>query len=69
MRLRSHIAQFEAMLEEGSPIGRKMDFLVKEINREYKNIGSKCSDVEMSRIVVEIKGEIEKIREQVQNIE
>ena len=69
VRLRSHIAQFRTMLEEGSPIGRKMDFLVQEFNRESNTIGSKCSDVALSRVVVELKGEIEKIREQVQNIE
>ena len=69
VRLRSHLAQLEEMLARGGPVGRKLDFLVQEFNREANTIGSKCSDVEMSKLVVEIKGEIEKIREQVQNIE
>lgn len=69
VRLRSHIAQFRAMLEEGSPIGRKMDFLVQELNRESNTIGSKCSDAALARVVVELKSEIEKIREQLQNVE
>lgn len=69
VRLRSHMAQFRAMLEEGSPIGRKMDFLVQEFNRESNTIGSKCSDAALARVVVELKSEIEKIREQLQNVE
>lgn len=69
VRLRSHIAQFRAMLEEGSPIGRKMDFLVQEFNRESNTIGSKCSDASLAKVVVELKSEIEKIREQLQNVE
>lgn len=69
VRLRSHLAQLDDMLSKGEPIGRKLDFLIQEFNREANTIGSKCSDVEMARIVVELKGEIEKIREQVQNIE
>ncbi len=69
VRLRSHLSQLEEMLTKGGAIGRKLDFLIQEFNREANTIGSKCSDVEMSRLVVEIKGEIEKIREQVQNIE
>ena len=69
VRLRSHLAQLDEMLTKGGAIGRKLDFLIQEFNREANTIGSKCSDVEMSRLVVEIKGEIEKIREQVQNIE
>ena len=69
VRLRSHIAQFRAMLEEGSPIGRKMDFLVQEFNRESNTIGSKCSDAALTVVVVELKSEIEKIREQLQNLE
>ena len=69
VRLRSHIAQLRGMLESGSPIGRKMDFLVQEFNREANTIGSKCNDVEVSKIVVDLKAEIEKIREQIQNIE
>ena len=68
-RLRSHIAQFRTMLEEGSPIGRKMDFLVQEFNRESNTIGSKCSDASLAKVVVDLKSEIEKIREQLQNVE
>ena len=67
--LRSHIAQFRTMLEEGSPIGRKMDFLVQEFNRESNTIGSKCSDASLAKVVVDLKSEIEKIREQLQNVE
>ncbi len=69
VRLRSHIAQFRAMLEEGSPVGRKMDFLVQEFNRESNTIGSKCSDAALAKVVVDLKSEIEKIREQLQNVE
>ena len=57
------------MLGQGGAIGRKLDFLIQEFNREANTIGSKCSDVETASIVVSIKGEIEKIREQIQNIE
>ena len=69
VRLRSHIAQFRTMLCEGSPIGRKMDFLVQEFNRESNTIGSKCSDASLAKVVVDLKSEIEKIREQLQNVE
>lgn len=69
VRLRSHIAQFRTMLEEGSPIGRKMDFLVQEFNRESNTIDSKCSDASLAKVVVDLKSEIEKIREQLQNVE
>ena len=69
VRLRSHIAQMRSMLAEGSPIGRKMDFLVQEFNRESNTIGSKCNDSAVTKIVIELKSEIEKIREQIQNIE
>ncbi|MBQ9413422.1 MAG: YicC family protein [Oscillospiraceae bacterium] len=69
VRLRSHIAQLRGMLETGSPIGRKMDFLIQEFNREANTIGSKCSDGAITKTVIELKSEIEKIREQVQNIE
>lgn len=69
VRLRSHLSQLDEILEQGGAIGRKLDFLIQEFNREANTIGSKCSDVEMARLVVELKGEIEKIREQVQNIE
>ena len=69
VRLRSHLDQLGQMLEQGGAIGRKLDFLIQEFNREANTIGSKCSDVTLARVVVELKGEIEKIREQVQNIE
>ena len=69
VRLRSHIMQMREMLEAGSPIGRKMDFLIQEFNREANTIGSKCSDSAVTKLVIELKSEIEKIREQVQNIE
>ena len=69
VRLHSHIAQFREMLAGGSPIGRKLDFLIQEFNREANTIGSKCSDIDIARQVVDIKAEIEKIREQIQNIE
>ena len=69
VRLRSHLAQMRGMLAEGSPIGRKMDFLVQEFNRESNTIGSKCSDSAVTKLVIELKSEIEKIREQIQNIE
>ncbi len=69
VRLRSHIAQFREMLESGEPIGRKLDFLVQEMNRETNTIGSKVQDIEVTKIVVDQKSEIEKIREQIQNIE
>ncbi|WP_343231659.1 YicC/YloC family endoribonuclease [Tissierella simiarum] len=69
VRLRSHIKQFLSILEENEPIGRKLDFLVQEMNREINTIGSKASDLIISNLVVEIKSEIEKIREQVQNVE
>ena len=69
VRLRSHIAQFQEMLESTEPIGRKLDFLVQEMNRETNTIGSKVQDVEVTKVVVEQKAEIEKIREQIQNIE
>ena len=69
VRLRSHLDQMNTMLENGGPIGRKLDFLLQEMNREANTIGSKCSDVRLARVVVEIKAELEKIREQTQNIE
>ena len=69
VRLRSHISQLKTFLESEEPIGRKMDFLVQEINRETNTIGSKANDVEIARKVVDIKAEVEKIREQIQNIE
>jgi len=69
VRLRSHIFQMRSMLEGGSPIGRKMDFLIQEFNRESNTIGSKCNDSTITKVVIELKSEIEKIREQIQNIE
>ena len=69
VRLRSHLAQLRDLLGRGGPIGRKLDFLIQEFNREANTIGSKCNDVENSRRVVDLKAEIEKIREQVQNLE
>lgn len=69
VRLRSHIEQLRSFLQSDEAVGRKMDFLVQEINRETNTIGSKCSDVEIARKVVDMKAEIEKIREQIQNIE
>ena len=69
VRLRSHLNQMNTMLETGEPIGRKLDFLLQEMNREANTIGSKCTDVRLARVVVEIKAELEKIREQTQNIE
>lgn len=69
VRLRSHIGQLRNMLEKGGPIGRKLDFLLQEFNREINTVGSKANDIEIAGFVVEIKSEIEKIREQIQNIE
>ena len=69
VRLRSHLHQFREFLDCGSPIGKKMDFLVQEMNRETNTIGSKAQNLEISKVVVEMKAEIEKIREQIQNIE
>ena len=69
VRLRSHLQQMNSMLSGGGAVGRKLDFLLQEMNREANTIGSKCSDVRLARIVVDIKAELEKIREQTQNIE
>ena len=69
VRLRSHLDQMNAMLTGGGAVGRKLDFLLQEMNREANTIGSKCTDVRLARIVVDIKAELEKIREQTQNIE
>ena len=69
VRLRSHIAQLRQMLESGSPVGRKADFLIQEFNREANTIGSKCQNADIAHVVVDLKSEIEKIREQIQNIE
>ncbi len=69
VRLRSHLSQMDQMLSGGGAVGRKLDFLMQEMNREANTIGSKCSDVALARVVVDIKAELEKIREQIQNIE
>ena len=69
VRLRSHLQQMNTMLDGGGAVGRKLDFLLQEMNREANTIGSKCTDVALARIVVDIKAELEKIREQTQNIE
>ena len=69
VRLRSHMAQMREMLAGYKPVGRKLDFLVQEMNREANTIGSKCQNADITHVVVDIKAEIEKIREQVQNIE
>lgn len=68
-RLHSHISQMYSIVEENVPVGRKLDFLVQEMNRETNTIGSKSNDIEITNHVVDIKSEIEKIREQIQNIE
>ncbi len=69
VRLRSHVSQLSEMLDKGGATGRKLDFLIQEFNREANTIGSKCNDTELTRMVLDLKAEIEKIREQVQNIE
>ena len=69
VRLRSHIRQYRDILALSEPVGRKLDFLTQELNRETNTIGSKCNELDITRVVVEVKGEIEKIREQIQNIE
>lgn len=69
VRLRSHINQCREMLSMNEAVGRKLDFLIQEFNREANTIGSKCQDIEITKVVVDLKSEIEKIREQVQNIE
>ena len=69
VRLRSHLSQMEILLSDDGAVGRKLDFLLQEMNREANTIGSKCNDIELARTVVEIKAELEKIREQIQNLE
>ncbi len=69
VRLASHFEAFMEIVESSDPVGRKLDFLLQEINRETNTIGSKASNIEIAKIVVEIKSELEKIREQIQNIE
>ena len=69
VRLSSHFDEFYAIINGGEPAGRRLDFLVQEINREVNTIGSKAQDLDIAKTVVELKGEIEKLREQIQNIE
>ena len=69
VRLRSHIRQYRDILALSEPVGRKLDFLTQELNRETNTIGSKCNELDITRVVVEVKGEIGKIREQIQNLE
>ncbi|MPM80412.1 hypothetical protein SDC9_127459 [bioreactor metagenome] len=69
VRLRSHLSQLREMLGSDEPMGRKMDFLIQEVNRESNTIGSKCCDVSIAQVAVDLKAELEKIREQVQNVE
>ena len=69
VRLRSHVEQFTKMLEDGGCVGRKIDFLIQEMNREINTIGSKSNDLDVARIVIDVKAEIEKLREQIQNVE
>jgi len=68
-RLESHFDQIETCLKEGSPVGRKLEFILQEINREFNTIGSKANNIEVNRAVIEAKNEVERIREQIQNIE
>ena len=69
VRLHSHIKQFGELLDSDEPVGRKLDFLVQEINREINTIGSKAQNLEITKCVVNMKAEVEKLREQIQNIE
>ena len=69
VRLRSHLHQYQSLLQADEPVGRKLDFLTQEVNREINTIGSKAQDLAITRIVVDLKSEVEKIREQIQNIE
>lgn len=69
VRLRSHLKQYGDILAQSGPVGRKLDFLTQELNREVNTIGSKCQEVDITRLVVDMKSEIEKIREQIQNLE
>jgi uncharacterized protein (TIGR00255 family) len=69
VRLRAHVDQFRSLVAEPEPAGRKLNFLLQEMNREANTLGSKCNDAELSGLVVELKNELEKMREQVQNVE
>ena len=68
-RLQSHFRQFDDCVKSAEPVGRTLDFLAQEMNREVNTLGSKANDSEISRLVVELKAELEKFREQVQNVE
>lgn len=68
-RFRSHLKEFEALIDSDEPVGRKLDFIIQELNREANTMGSKCNDYEIGKRVIELKSEIEKLREQIQNIE
>jgi uncharacterized protein (TIGR00255 family) len=69
VRLKSHFAQFRKILESDEPVGRKLDFLIQEMNREINTTASKANNAEAAQIVVDVKSEIEKLREQIQNLE
>jgi len=69
VRLRTHFGAFEDILSSGEPVGRKLDFLLQEMNREINTTGSKCNDARIAQIVINVKCELEKIREQIQNLE
>ena len=69
VRLRSHFDQLSKFLEYDEPVGRKLDFIIQETNRETNTIGSKCNDLETTKLIIDMKSCIEKLREQVQNIE
>jgi uncharacterized protein (TIGR00255 family) len=68
-RLKSHIAQFRGMLEDTKPVGKKIDFLIQEMNREINTIGSKSGSIEITNLVIDVKAKLEDVREQIQNIE
>lgn len=68
-RLKSHLTELDHLLHQDEPVGRKLDFLIQEMNREVNTIGSKCNQIDISKLVVDAKAEIEKLREQIQNIE
>ena len=69
VRLHSHLRQFRQLLQEEAPVGRRMDFLVQEMNREANTIASKAGDAPIIQTIVDMKSEIEKVREQIQNIQ
>ncbi|NLK51881.1 MAG: DUF1732 domain-containing protein, partial [Syntrophomonadaceae bacterium] len=69
VRINSHLLQFQRIIKAAEPVGRKLDFLIQELHREINTIGSKANDTVISHLVVEVKGELEKIREQLQNVE